>query len=316
MLFNLKAWGMLFIVYLFQIAFCFGQVPISVGSGSYASFPPASETADDWNNNGVGDLQQFLYTNPIYVAPNRINSPIPTNDWWTDLIVSGKNCGMLWAYPLSVDPDPTGLKMYFANSFVADGSNLNYGGYMHIGASNYAPTKGFAKDWSDWGLVMSLKDSINNKNMDVTMAHGVPYMWLQTQGMNPEFSFDKSASYLDASGNAISFPTSNSFVVQTDGRYFGIHLPGNTTAEIQGQQFVKIDLGSVQNLSKLKILWETAYAKSYSLSVSNDSINYTPVYSTTSGDGGYDSATLNASGRYIKLSLIERGTIYAYSIYE
>ena len=49
------------------------QLPVPVGAGSYASFPPAGE------GTGVADM----LTRTIYVTdPNR---PIPTNDWWTDL---------------------------------------------------------------------------------------------------------------------------------------------------------------------------------------------------------------------------------------
>ncbi len=292
------------------------QVAVPAGAGSYASFPPQSENTDDWNNDGLGDLYQFVYDRPIYVANNRRRSPIPTNDWWTDLIVSGKNCGMLWAYPLSVDPDVNGTKIFFANSFNAEGTNLNNGGYMQVKSEGYTVTKSFAKDWSDWGLTMSMWDSVNNKNIDVTMAHGVPYMWFETKGLSPEFSFGSGAAYLNAAGTGITMPANNSFVVQTDGRYFGVHLPGNTTAEIQGQQFVKIDLGSVQNLSKLKLNWENAYGKGYFFAVSNDDVTYNTVATVTNGDGGIDSLMFNTSGRYVKLGLTERGTIFAFSLYE
>lgn len=106
--------------------------------------------------------------------------------------------------------------------------------------------------------------------MDVTMAHGIPYMWLETQGINPAFSFDRGATYLTQNGTPVQFPISSSFVIQTDGRYFGVHLNGSNTAELDGQQYVRIDLGAVQNITKVRLNWETAFAKAYSIQVSDN----------------------------------------------
>lgn len=291
------------------------QTPVSAGAGSYASYPPATENTFDWNNDGKGDLYQFVYDRPIYVAADKLNKPIPTNDWWTDLVVSQYG-GLMWAYPLMADPEDYGVKLYYPKSFVADGSNIAYGGGMMIKATGYTPSKAIAKDWSDWGVVMSLPDSLHNKNMDVTMGHGIPFMWLETQGINPEFSFDRGASYLTQSGTAVQFPTTSSFVIQTDGRYFGIHLNGSSTAELQGQQYVRIDLGSVQNITKVKLNWETAFAKGYAIQVSSNGTSWTTVATEVNGNGGLDSLTFNTSGRYIKLALGEKGSIYAYSLWE
>lgn len=290
------------------------QTPVPVGSGSYASFPPASENPDA-DSNGVGDLYDFVYNRPIYVAASKKNRAIPTNDWWTDLLVS-KYAGLLWAYPLVADPEDYGVKVYFPNSFTADGSNMAYGGSMMIKSAGYAPEKAIAKDWSDWGVVMSLPDSAHGKNMDVTMAHGMPFFWFETQGINPEFSFSQGASFLTATGTAVQFPTSSSFVVQTDGRYFGVHLDGRSTAELQGQQFVQIDLGSVQNITKVKLNWETAYASGYAIQVSSNGTTWSTIASETHGNGGLDSLPLSGTARYVKLALAEKGTIYAYSLWE
>ena len=292
------------------------QTSVSAGAGSYASFPPASENQDDWDKDGKGDLYPFVFDRPIYVANNKKGQGIPTNDWWTDLVVSGKNAGLLWAYPLVADPEPTGFKAYFPNSFVTDGSNMALGGYMQISAAGYTPTTALAKDWSDWGLTMSIPDSANNKNIEVTMAHGIPFMWVETKGINPEFSFERGASYLTASGSALTLPTSNSFVIQTDGRYIGIHLDGNSTAELQGQQYALIDLGSVQPITKVKLNWEAAYASGYAIQISSDKQNWATPFATTTGDGGLDSISLNTNGRYVKIALSQRGSPWAYSLLE
>ncbi|ASZ13836.1 discoidin domain-containing protein [Chitinophaga pendula] len=292
----------------------YAQTAVKVGAGSYASFPPASENID-WNNDGQGDLYPFVFNNPIYVAENKKGKPIPTNDWWTDLIIE-RYGGLLWAYPLVADPEPDGARVYFPNSFVPDGSNMAYGGYMKIGAAGYTPDKAIAKDWSDWAVVMGMPDSIHNKNIDYTIAHGIPFIWAQSQGVNPEFSFEKGASYLTETGAPVQFPTTRSFVVRTDGRYLGIHLDGTSRAEIQGQQFVQIDLGSVQPITSVQLNWEAAFASGYAIQVSANNTSWNTVFATTTGDGNLDNISLNTSGRYVRLQLAERGTIFAYSLWE
>ena len=85
-----------------------GQDVIQAGQGSYASFPPAHE------GDGPVEMQQrTIYT----VTPNA--QPIPTNDWWTDLLVS-QYAGTMWAYPLAVSADDRGVNVYFPNTLNAD----------------------------------------------------------------------------------------------------------------------------------------------------------------------------------------------------
>ncbi|MFL9844477.1 glycosyl hydrolase [Flavobacterium rhizosphaerae] len=290
------------------------QTPVSVGSGSYASYPPASEDID-WNEDGVGDLGYFLNTQPIYVQSGETR-PIPTNDWWTSLLVE-QYSGQLWSYPLMVDADDFGPSIYFPKNFNANGDNLLPETALQVKATGYTPDNAIARDWNDWGLVMGMPMASANKNIDVTMAHGVPFVWLQTQGINPELSFTQGATYLTASGGPLSFPTTSSFVVQSQGRYFGIHMPGSATAEIQNQQYVQIDLGSSQTINKVDFIWETAYAKGYSIQASTNGTSWTTVATVTNGDGGNDSVSFaNTTARYVRITLNERGSIYAYSLFE
>jgi len=290
------------------------QTPVPVGSGSYASFPPATEYVD-WNNDGVMELDYFVHDRPIYVQEGD-NRPIPTNDWWTSL-VADQYSGFLWAYPLMVDAENYGPRFYFPNNFVADGSNIETGGAVMVKADGYNPTKAVAKDWSDWGVVMGMPDAAGTKNIDVTMAHGVPFMWFETTGINPKFSYEQGgATYLTAAGTAASFPLTQSFVIQNNGKYYGVHLDGNTTAQIEGQQHVTIDLGTAQAFTNVKLNWEAAFAAGYAIQVSNDNATWTTLFSETSGNGNLDDVTLSGNGRYVRVALFEEGTIFSFSLFE
>ncbi|MBU0676839.1 MAG: hypothetical protein KJ626_01875 [Verrucomicrobia bacterium] len=88
------------------------QEVVRIGTGSYASHPPASE----------GDGPAAMLTREIYVLPGE-KRPIPTNDWWTDLLVS-RFVGDLWAYPLTVKADESGLKIFHPTRWDADGGKM------------------------------------------------------------------------------------------------------------------------------------------------------------------------------------------------
>ncbi|MFP9099149.1 glycosyl hydrolase [Flavobacterium sp. RHBU_24] len=290
-----------------------GQTPVSVGSGSYASAPPDSENVD-WNSDGVGDIFPFIFDNPIYVQEGETR-PIPTNDWWTDLLVS-KYSGLLWSYPMMVDTENYGAKVFFPNSFVPDGSNVAYGGGVMIKANGYNPVKSVAKDWNDWGVVVGMPDATGEKNMDITLVHGVPFTWFETQGISPKLSFDNGATFVYADGSPATFPITQSFVIQTDGRHFGVHLAPGASLNLEGQQYLTIDLQSVQPITKVKLNWEAAYASGYALQVSDNGTTWNTVFTETNGNGGIDDIPLTTSGRYVKILLNQEGTQWSYSLYE
>jgi gliding motility-associated-like protein len=286
------------------------QTPVAVGAGSYASFPPDAKLNSE--------MKSFIYTKPIFVAEAKKKQAIPTNDWWTDLIVRSDTAGALWASPLVIDPEHHGLKIQFPNKLITNGArfDMEYGGSMLISADGYKPDKAIAKDWSDWGVVMSMPDSTHGKNLEVTMAHGVPFTWIETTGVSPELSFDHAVSFVNTAGLPAQFPLKESFIAQTDGRLFGIHLDAHSTAEVQGQQFVVLDLGTVQNISHMKLSWEAAYAKAYTVQVSTDSVTWKTAFSESNSDGGLDDFQLAASARYVKLFFGEKATGFGYSLFE
>ncbi|MBB4744139.1 hypothetical protein BJY16_007598 [Actinoplanes octamycinicus] len=80
--------------------------------------------------------------------------------------------------------------------------------------------------------------------------------------------------------------------------------------------WLQVDLGSVQSFDHVSLAWEAAYATSYQVQTSNDGANWTTVYSTTAGNGGFDNLAINASARYVRVNNTARATAYGYSLYE
>ena len=83
-------------------------------------------------------------------------------------------------------------------------------------------------------------------------------------------------------------------------------------------EWIYVDLQSSYNITRVKLNWEAAYAKSYQIQVSTNAVNWTNIYSTTSGPGGIEDLTgLAGTGRYVRMYGTVRGSpSYGYSLYE
>ncbi|MFD3946717.1 discoidin domain-containing protein [Streptomyces sp. NPDC058579] len=93
---------------------------------------------------------------------------------------------------------------------------------------------------------------------------------------------------------------------------------GTRWASLEGvdPQWIRIDLGASHTISRVKLTWEAAHAKTYKLQTSNDGTNWTDVYSTSTGDGAVDDLTVTGAGRYVRMHGTARGTSYGYSLWE
>ncbi|WP_328619203.1 family 20 glycosylhydrolase [Streptomyces sp. NBC_00354] len=82
-------------------------------------------------------------------------------------------------------------------------------------------------------------------------------------------------------------------------------------------QWLQVDLGSSQAVSRVVLRWEAAYGKAFQIQLSDDATTWRTVHSTTTGAGGVQELTgLSGSGRYIRVYGTRRGTAYGYSLYE
>jgi chitosanase len=82
-------------------------------------------------------------------------------------------------------------------------------------------------------------------------------------------------------------------------------------------QWIRVDLGASATISHVKLIWEAAYGKAYTIQTSDDGTTWSTIYSTTTGDGGTDDLTgLSGSGRYVRMNGTKRGSPYGYSLFE
>ncbi|ODS36940.1 MAG: hypothetical protein A7315_04445 [Candidatus Altiarchaeales archaeon WOR_SM1_79] len=82
-------------------------------------------------------------------------------------------------------------------------------------------------------------------------------------------------------------------------------------------QWIILNLSEEHEINKIILKWESAYGRSYNISVSNDGVTWQEVYSTTQGDGGVDEITFEpVTARYVRMYGTERGTGWGYSLWE
>ncbi|WP_374580828.1 di-heme oxidoredictase family protein [Pseudoduganella sp.] len=81
--------------------------------------------------------------------------------------------------------------------------------------------------------------------------------------------------------------------------------------------WIQFDFGAKTPIGYMKLVWENAYAKQYSLLASDDGQTWTQLRLVNNGQGGTEEFfNLGISARYIRMQGIARATQYGYSLFE
>ena len=222
----MKYFAILFLVVLGSVMVS-AQTAIPIGAGSYTSFPPAS----------AGGTAIATANQSLYVVSN--NVPIPSNKWWTDLVIN-QYAGNLWASPLAVSANAQGINISRPNfDTVYDGAHSFLGVNFQpdvpfsIQGQGFSPADARALNWGDWTVTFRMQQA--SQFMDVTIGHGLPYTWIQFTGVSPQIVLPMAATYFDDSGNTVSFPvTTNHFGLSYSNKIYGIFAPDNTQFTLSG----------------------------------------------------------------------------------
>ena len=82
-------------------------------------------------------------------------------------------------------------------------------------------------------------------------------------------------------------------------------------------QWWMVDLGTVNKINTVLIKWEGAYCSDYAIQVSLDNVNFTTVFSTTTGAGGdVVHSFVAVDARYVKILLNKKGTPWEITFWE
>ncbi|MFD8291495.1 discoidin domain-containing protein [Streptomyces lavendulae] len=173
------------------------------------------------------------------------------------------------------------------------------------GAAHY----GMVPDW-----IEDIKQVGGQGVVDDLMRGAESYLhtWGATEGHRAEVNL---ASRTPASASTTEWW--NPFVDYSPGKAVDGDTGTRWASEWNDDQWVQFDLGSAHTIRRVTLDWEAAYAKAYRIEVSSDGSNWQTAWSTTTGDGGVDTARFAATpARYVRVHGVQRGTQWGYSLHE
>jgi len=120
--------------------------------------------------------------------------------------------------------------------------------------------------------------------------------------------------------NVAQGKTATASSTENAGTPAGAAVDGDTgtrwSSAFSDPQWLRVDLGSSQQICRVGLNWETAYGRSFQLQVSDNASTWTTIYSTTTGPGGNQSLDVTGTGRYLRVNGTARATQYGYSLWE
>ena len=89
------------------------------------------------------------------------------------------------------------------------------------------------------------------------------------------------------------------------------------SSKFSDPQWIAVDLGKPERVSRVVLQWEAAYARAYSLDVSPDGKTWKTVYRTQSGRGGMEEIRFApVEARWVRMMGTRRATEFGYSLWE
>lgn len=214
------------------------QAPIVVGSGSYAASVPTykSRTAQH-----EGCRSMAVETQKLWMDHDG-ERPIPTNDWWTDLI-NNRFAEALWSLPAWVGTSEQGATVNYAKEWSDNGTELTSKSSVTIGASGFSAASAIASDWGDWHIVARFPSADDaSRQIRVTLLHGSPFTWAEYEGeLTPSITFSTTPEFFGAKPGRTGLRLGNDL--------YGLYYADNAETamradalEIQGTNFVVVAL--------------------------------------------------------------------------
>ena len=89
------------------------------------------------------------------------------------------------------------------------------------------------------------------------------------------------------------------------------------SSEFGDPQWLEVDLGAEHTISRVELLWEAAFGRSYQIQVSDDGQTWRDVYKTENGAGGTEECKFPPTqGRYVRMYGTKRNGAWGYSLWE
>ncbi|MBD5289857.1 MAG: hypothetical protein HDS26_04135 [Bacteroides sp.] len=171
------------------------QEPVVVGKASYAPYPPTYKARTDEHG---GFNATKMMTRQIYACEQDAKGqqrPIPTNDWWTD-VINNRYSGALWSYPSMLRTSEEGVEVCFPTYWNENGTEVKSRSSLTVGLSSGSVAETRALDWHDWDVELLLPAENAAGSMKATLAHGIPFTWFEFADETPRITFSRTPQVL------------------------------------------------------------------------------------------------------------------------
>lgn len=82
------------------------------------------------------------------------------------------------------------------------------------------------------------------------------------------------------------------------------------------EQWIQVDLGRVQEVCRVWLDWEAAFARTFTVQGSVDGATFTDISAPLQGYEGLQSVPVRGFWRYVRIAGLSRATSYGYSLYD
>ncbi len=97
-------------------------------------------------------------------------------------------------------------------------------------------------------------------------------------------------------------------------------VDGNTgtrwSSAFADPQWIQVDLGVTATVDEVRLNWEAAFGRAFTVQISANAQAWSTLYTTTTGTGGAQVLPVTGTGRYVRVNLTARATQYGYSLWE
>lgn len=180
---------------------------VKVGAGSYADEFPGYDKA---GRNGYPQSQPM-------VSGNAAGRPVPTNDWWSNELISNHGANM-FNYPLALRPDNTGLTII--NPMKGQGVCADTP--LTIGLEGLSASQTTVSDYSDWTVTINW-----GGKLDATIGQGMPFVYF-TRNTSDKVRIAVGMGGVSANGNILT--VSGSY----NGASYAVYAPFGSTWTVNG----------------------------------------------------------------------------------
>jgi hypothetical protein len=306
---------------------------VAANTGTYSNTGLTAATAYTYRVYAANTVGNSAYSNTVSATTQSVNtsanlalnktgvaSSLETSAFAASLAFDGNTTGTRWASVEAVDPQwiYVDLGATYAVNRVKITWEAAYGKDFLVQVSADATTWTTIKTVSGNTALVDDYTGLSGSGRYVRIygtARGTAYGY-------SIYEVEVYGAAAQVSSNIAISKTGSASSIEEAGFEAAKAFDGNATttrwsSAYTDNEWLAVDLGTAQSISRVVLKWEAAYATSYRIETSTDNVNWTVQKTVTGATGGTSDLSFTAvSARYVRMYGLTRATVYGYSIWE